>query len=50
MALRLNLSENGMDDNGCVVVGIQHTREASEEHKKMVEIKKMMNLIIERNT
>ena len=31
---RLNLNENGIDDDGGEVVGIQHARRASEEGKR----------------
>ena len=31
---RLNLNENGNDDNGGEVVGVQHARRASEEEKR----------------
>ena len=33
---RLNLNENGMDNKGGDVIGIQHARGVSEEHKEMV--------------
>ena len=39
---RLNLNENGYDDDGGEVMGVQHARRASEEEKRddkrMVEI------------
>ena len=31
---RLNLNENGNDDDGGEVVGIQHARRANEEEKR----------------
>ena len=31
---RLNLNENGNDDNGGEVMGVQHARRASEKEKR----------------
>ena len=52
---RLNLNENGNNDDGGEVVGVQHARRASEEEKRddkrMVEmVNEMKDEITERST
>ena len=42
---RLNLNENGNDDGGGEVVGIQHVRRASEEEKR--DYRRMVEMVNE---
>ena len=42
---RLNLNENGNDDNGGEVVGVQHARRASENEKR--DDKRMVEMVNE---
>ena len=42
---RLNLNENGNDDDGGEVVGVQHARRASEEEKR--DDKRMVEMVNE---
>ena len=42
---RLNLNENGNDDNGGEVVGVQHARRASEKEKR--DDKRMVEMVNE---
>ena len=42
---RLNLNENGNDDNGGELVGIQHARRVSEEEKR--DDKRMVEMLNE---
>ena len=42
---RQNLNENGNDDDGGEVVGVQHARKASEEEKR--DGKRMVEMVSE---